>query len=900
MRTRYLLLVVPWALYQPARAQQPYPDLTIQGEEWMSGTHYHAVAQGIRSPGSPTWPMSISHASDAEFISGTQVRLTDGFHAGNFNTGHFRAHIDPALGTPPDLVVISPDPATHLQSNVLHVEKWEKLELGLRLSQEYLDAIDRFFAHYYSNGTNQFATPADLDAEHDLNPFADDSLQLVMTLVDPQGQQRMKWGFFMREAKWASNSPNAGLAEFPGAPLDPYRIRFRMAPDMEGAWSFALTLKAPYTSTLANMPLPELHYTGYAFVCDPPLEDNHGHLEVHPVNKRHLRFEDGTPFFGLGTNMADKRTGGGGIDPYRLLRKDFDMMQTTMEQLHDVGGNFMRMFLLRNLFAPEWVNLGVYSHFRTPVVCSESESSTDPGCDRGWTSGYVGNCQNQCWAFDRMLEQARANNIHIQLCIDPYPPIIAYEKFLWGAHPYWVNFLEQEVPQEPPLNRYDLKHFFYQDGDPANKNDGVFRYWKRKYKYIMARWGYSTNLAIVEPFNEIDQMLSYQDREFHDDPPAPTCQNLDALVRDRDMCRENRRVWVKDDNLPIVLDAWVSDLSDYVRGAVDPTDPVGSPLGEDKKLFLMSYTDAKKAIDPLTQQPNTAYFLPFTNPKVDLIDVHRGLYDTDHELNESFAESRAYRDNYLSNGHKKPFNRGEHNHYAYVDLDNDPTTDPKEISQFFDNYDINFHNELWASTFFGNFSAAVSWQWNRIFWWNEAVGLPLFDEVNLHYAEYPLTNVHGETNALQMGVSEIPILVRNQRVHHNFKPLSDLLANPNWQALDLFNGEFSAHKVFDVDGRIECYFLRNDGDNIAIGWVHNMYAYWGKKYYATAAVSDFLGCTDPNAQSVALPGFQPSTDYYITYFPTRMNTDVCPLDGSMTPGPERSPWIFPLHRSTGS
>ena len=92
-----------------------------------------------------------------------------------------------------------------------------------------------------------------------------------------------------------------------------------------------------------------------------------------------------------------------------------------------------------------------------------------------------------------------ANNIHVQLCIDPYPPIIGYENFIWGNHAYMINFIEP-YPQAPPLNKYDLKRFFFDDGDPSNTESGVFYYWKRKYKYIMSRWGYSVNVAAIEPF----------------------------------------------------------------------------------------------------------------------------------------------------------------------------------------------------------------------------------------------------------------------------------------------------------------------------------------------------------------------------------------------------------------
>ena len=44
------------------------------------------------------------------------------------------------------------------------------------------------------------------------------------------------------------------------------------------------------------------------------------------------------------------------------------------------------------------------------------------------------------------------------------------------------------------------------------------------------------------------------------------------------------------------------------------------------------------------------------------------------------------------------------------------------------------------------------------------------------------------------------------------------------------------------------------------------------------ATQDFLGCTPPNADSIALPGFAEEQDYVITWFPTRMNATAPPAD----------------------
>ena len=36
---------------------------------------------------------------------------------------------------------------------------------------------------------------------------------------------------------------------------------------------------------------------------------------------------------------------------------------------------------------------------------------------------------------------------------------------------------------------------------------------------------------------------------------------------------------------------------------------------------------------------------------------------------------------------------------------------------FFNNYDISFHNELWATTFMNIFTSSLTWAWETVHWW---------------------------------------------------------------------------------------------------------------------------------------------------------------------------------------
>ncbi len=841
-----------------AFGQTNYPDHLVQGETWTDGVHHIAVTQKVLSPGDVHYPMNIAGTAHAEFTSGTRVHLAPGFHAGGFTgTGEFHVYIDDALGPDGDVVAIAPDPATHIIGNVLHVNKWEKLEIGLQLPQDYQDAIDRFFNHYYADPVDPFvATPDDVDPAHDLNPYADDSLQVVLTLTKPDGSKTLKWGYFMREAKWNGTARTSLLVEDPANPLHPYHIRFRMAPDMEGTWRFKVSLAAPGVRTLANVQLAPYEYTGYAFVCDQPLPDNHGALRVNEANRRTLRFEDGTPYFGLGTNFSVVAGHGNGwwdMDDYRLTRESFTEAGDALEALRSVGGNFVRIFLGNRTFSPEYVHLGVYDRYVESL-----------GCNPGDIPIGKGSYQNNCWALDQLVNHARTTGTYLQACVKPYPPITAYETWGWHNDAYLSNFVE---PRNPLTSMYDMKRYFYTNGDPATAQDSgsAFYYWKRRYKYIMNRWGYSVNIPIIEPFNEIDQTLTYQD------------------VTATELCPENNIHWAKDDSLPGLISQWISDIAQFVRGDVDLNDPTSSPLGYDKKLFLMSY-----AMSDPNMADGSNFYAPFLNPDVDLIDAHRGMYSGEHELSNSFDHSQDFRNNYASttNGvtNTKPFHQGESNYYQSVDIatyeGNDTVPNVKEAAAYFDNYDVSFHNELWASTFFGNFAAASTWHKERVFWWirDEEKGRPIFDNNNPFYFDYPRTAALGGVNALKIPSDSLPILVQNRTLYHHFKPLSDFLGVVATEPGGFFDQAHEPRKVYDDTGEIECYYLLNETQNMAVGWVHNLNAHWENHYYVLNQKQNYLGCTSPNAQSVALPGLQPGMDYHVSWFPTRMDMIDLPTD----------------------
>lgn len=868
-------------------AQTLYPELTIQDVSWMGGTHHYAVTNSILSPATPERPTEIRASADVEFVSATEVRLLPGFHAGAFNSqGQFHARIDQGLGQPADLVIISPapdgsSPYGSIEDNVVHVHKWEKVEVGLRLPQEYQDAIDRFFEHYYpynypphlpGNPNTNVAEPGNVDPLHDLNPYADDSLQVVMKLTKPDGSKTYKWGFFMQENDWENSDPEAKLVLDPNDPLNPYNIHFRFAPDSEGPWSFTISVKAPFTTRSDGSPILDVFYDGYTLYCVPPKADNKGYLSVNPNNHRTLRFDTDEPFIGLGTNFAGPPEGPPGSVIGVIRYAYLDTLLQAFSALSSVGGNYARIFMGRGMFATEWHNLGVYDRYIT------SECFSPP---------QVGNCQTQSWAFDRLMDHARANGIYLQVCVDPYPPIIAYENQAWHSQAYYKHFLHPNRDQSS--GRFNMKNFFYSYQGNANPDDpqslklmdeGVFYYWKRKYKYIMSRWGYSVNIAALEPFNELDQMLTYYEMDLR----------FSQGIEDQyySTCPPNRRLWPRDETLKPVIKSWITDLAEYVRGSTTEEDLVDSPLGESKKLFLLSYA---------SNDPNDiAHYLPSTSSAVDLLDVHMGLgpklqepdpllndlYKVDERIFQGYSNAQALWQNFptvnAALSERRPFNHGEFNHYTKFVI---PSWS-NDVEKIFHNYDVSFHNELWSSVFSGKFAAGTSWHWPRVFWWRGTLPVPPNDVANQFQfsLSQQFSNSAGDENGLLVN-NDIK-LVRNNRLYHHFRPLADLLNRPSVVDLGIFIGNFTPKEFFDASetpNPVECYYLQNDLST-AIGWVHNRNASVAKSFYVRSGPlqHNFLGCTAPSSTSITLSGFYSSHPHYVTWFPTRNGATGLPPD----------------------
>jgi len=97
------------------------------------------------------------------------------------------------------------------------------------------------------------------------------------------------------------------------------------------------------------------------------------------------------------------------------------------------------------------------------------------------------------WRLDRVLEKARENGLYLLLCLESFNSLRASEPF-----PFWNHC---------PYNAVN--------GGPCKKPESFFthpvarKFFKRRLRYLVSRWGYSPNVFAWEFWNEVDIIEKY-------------------------------------------------------------------------------------------------------------------------------------------------------------------------------------------------------------------------------------------------------------------------------------------------------------------------------------------------------------------------------------------------------
>lgn len=106
---------------------------------------------------------------------------------------------------------------------------------------------------------------------------------------------------------------------------------------------------------------------------------------------------------------------------------------------------------------------------------------------------------DRAWQLDTVLDKADRLGVYIQLCLD-YHGMFEVNPDYWGGNNFWLKNPYNKANGGPCV---DQKAFF--------TSYAARKLYKRRLRYLVARYGYCTRLLAWEFFNELDNVYAYLD-----------------------------------------------------------------------------------------------------------------------------------------------------------------------------------------------------------------------------------------------------------------------------------------------------------------------------------------------------------------------------------------------------
>lgn len=522
----------------------------------------------------------------------------------------------------------------------------------LELGLTLSDAIAEKTEHFRKNKTSH---------PEGINPYNPEEISVEGIFTSPSGEQKIVHGFYLLEFDDlpAKEAPTLKAKQ-------PFQWRIRFAPTAQGKWESAVRI------TTKLFGVEEAKGPSFEVVAS----ENPGFVvRGHTGDKtdRYLRFsKNGDPFFAIGENIAWNTGPPEKVD----TRSEIDGMIKYMTELADAGGNFFRIATVPWSLKFEW----------------------DAGNLNNYNPRHA-NLQH----MDRIMEHAQSNGLYMLMFFDLHDEFHSHnwnsKKDGWPANPYHTDIPGVVEPED----------FF-------SGNATAEEMYKRKLRYITARWGYSTSFAIFELLSEVDGALKTYNG------------------KDSEEIRKN-------------FHEWYVRMSNFIK----------QDLNRPEQLISVSF--ASHEADDIEDK-----IYPFA----DLCFKHKYTFHQDNNWHR-FSNTQAF----LTN--KSTLNK--------------PTMVEEASSSIFPSLDscsdLSMRNQIWSSTFHGNFGTSMMWLWDNA--------------------------------------------VHPAGLYSTFKPLSVFMENEELHKQEWTPERWRRKNAFEV------YYLRQDDGKKAIGWAHN-YDYWWR------AVADSSDC----------------------------------------------------------
>ncbi|KAF0094646.1 MAG: hypothetical protein E1N59_1650 [Puniceicoccaceae bacterium 5H] len=272
------------------------------------------------------------------------------------------------------------------------------------------------------------------------NPYDPDTVQVDALVSGPDGIQYELPAFWYAPVTW----DNVAIGEWANfqAPGNPtWKLRF--APSTVGQWSVAIRVTDAQGTTTSALQTIDVYSSNQP-----------GFVRLDAADRQGYRFDNGDPYIPIGFNLC---WNGGSLST---------MYDQYMERMEANGVNWMRYWM-------------------TPFA----RQSIEWGADH-WSGLYGGlgqYAQGPAALLDHVVERAEQDDIRIQLVLEHHGLYSANVNPQWSENPY--NTANGGYLSTPGA--------FFSDADAIAQA-------QKKYRYIVARWGYSSAIFAWELFNEVN------------------------------------------------------------------------------------------------------------------------------------------------------------------------------------------------------------------------------------------------------------------------------------------------------------------------------------------------------------------------------------------------------------
>lgn len=358
----------------------------------------------------------------------------------------------------PDLVRTSPlyaDNSEPIQFQYMNhaadqaYHQFEKVEIGIALPPSLQKAVDRFLGQHGATDSSNFR----------LNPFLEWELKIQAVFTHASGTaSRTVDAFYYRDFE-RNERENKWIGKTTGYP---FRVRF--TPTQSGDWQVELRVSVQQISEQA------LTQKSAFEVID---KGKPGFVHIHPNHKNLER--DGKIIFPVGNNFPfpinDNNMLWSGNPKDQLNTTVWANYTNDIRNYGEQGGKFIRILL--------------------------SPSSSDIEFEK---PGNYYDRLNFAWEIDQVVSTCTEKDMLIQFNMLLHTPIMIsgdYGQFAWDFSDFWPHNWNDARASYGYQKRFGLE----KPSDMAN-NVTALQYLAQRYRYIISRWGYSTQISLFEILSE--------------------------------------------------------------------------------------------------------------------------------------------------------------------------------------------------------------------------------------------------------------------------------------------------------------------------------------------------------------------------------------------------------------